>query len=67
MISVISQDNSVMDPVFRGHGELLLSPEGHFNFSWDVRTLTCLPTKGFSIKPLKVKLLAGEQKATETL
>ena len=24
-----------------------------------------LPTKGFSIKPLKVKLLAGEQKATE--
>ena len=24
-----------------------------------------LPTNGFSIKPLKVKLLAGEQKATE--
>ena len=31
----------------------------------DVRTLTCLPTNGFSTKPLKVKLLAGEQKATE--
>ena len=26
-----------------------------------------LPTNGFSIKPLKVKLLAGEQKATEFL
>ena len=25
----------------------------------------CLPTNGVSIKPLKVKLLAGEQKATE--
>ena len=25
-----------------------------------------LPTNGFSIKPLKVKLLAGEQKATES-
>ena len=25
-----------------------------------------LPTNGFSIKPLKVELLAGEQKATET-
>ena len=25
-----------------------------------------LPTSGFSIKPLKVELLAGEQKATET-
>ena len=24
-----------------------------------------MPTNGFSIKPLKVKLLAGEQKATE--
>ena len=24
-----------------------------------------LPTNGFSMKPLKVKLLAGEQKATE--
>ena len=28
----------------------------------DVR---CLPTNGFSIKPLRVKLLAEEQKATE--
>ena len=26
-----------------------------------------MPTNGFSIKPLKVKLLAGEQKATEIL
>ena len=38
-------------------------------FCLDVRTLTFLPTNGFSIKPLKlklkVKLLAGEQKATE--
>ena len=25
-----------------------------------------MPTHGFSIKPLKVKLLAGEQKAAET-
>ena len=24
-----------------------------------------MPTNGFSVKPLKVKLLAGEQKATE--
>ena len=24
-----------------------------------------MPTNGFAIKPLKVKLLAGEQKATE--
>ena len=33
----------------------------------DVRTLTFLPTiNGFSIKPLKVKLLAGEQKAAES-
>ena len=24
-----------------------------------------MPTNGFSIKPLKVKLFAGEQKATE--
>ena len=31
----------------------------------DVRTLTFLPTNGFSIKPLTVKLLAGEQKATK--
>ena len=30
---------------------------------WD---FTFLPTNGFSIKPLRVKLLAGEQKATET-
>ena len=30
----------------------------------DVRTLT-FATNGFSSKPLKVKLLAGEQKATE--
>ena len=38
----------------------------HFGaFCLDVRTLTFLPTEGFSIKPLKVKLLAGEQKATE--
>ena len=29
---------------------------------WD---LNCLPTDGFSIKQLKAKLLAGEQKATE--
>ena len=29
---------------------------------WD---FNLLPTNGFSIKPLKVKLLAGEQKATE--
>ena len=29
---------------------------------WD---LHFLPTNGFSIKPLKVKLLAGEQNATE--
>ena len=34
-------------------------------FCWDVRTLNFLPTNGFSIEPLKVKLLAGEQKATE--
>ena len=26
-----------------------------------------MPTGGFSIKPLKVKLLAGEQKATQSL
>ena len=31
----------------------------------DVRTLTFLPTKRFFFKPLKVKLLAGEQKATK--
>ena len=29
------------------------------------RTLTCLPTNGFSIKPLKVKLSAGKQEATK--
>ena len=35
-------------------------------FCLDVRTLiNFLPTNGLSIKPLKVKLLAGEQKATE--
>ena len=34
-------------------------------FCMDVRTLTFCQLKGFSIKPLKVKLLAGEQKATE--
>ena len=34
-------------------------------FCWDVRTFSLLPTNGFVIKPLKVKLLAGEQKATE--
>ena len=34
-------------------------------FCLDVRTLTFLPTNGFSIKPPKGKLLAGEQKATE--
>ena len=28
--------------------------------------LDLLPTNGFSIKRLEVKLLAGEQKATET-
>ena len=33
-------------------------------FCLDVRALNCLPTNGFSIKPLKVKLLAEEQ-ATE--
>ena len=32
-----------------------------------VRTLNFLPTNGFSTKPLKVKLLAGEQKAAEFL
>ena len=32
----------------------------------DVRTLTLSPTNHFSIKPLKVKLSAGEQKATES-
>ena len=26
-----------------------------------------MPTNGFSIKPLKVKLIAGEQKATELI
>ena len=30
-------------------------------FCLDVRTLNFLPTNGFSTKPLKVKLLAGEQ------
>ena len=34
-------------------------------FSLDVKILTFLPTNGFSTKPLKVKLLAVEQKATE--
>ena len=33
-------------------------------FCLDART-NFLPTNGFSIGPLKVKLLAGEQKATE--
>ena len=31
----------------------------------DVRTSFFLPPSGFAIKPLKVKLVAGEQKATE--
>ena len=31
----------------------------------DVRTFNFLPTNGFSIEPLKAKLLAGEEKATE--
>ena len=37
-------------------------------FCLDVGTLTFLPTSGFffSMKPLKVKLVAGEQKATES-
>ena len=30
-----------------------------------VKDFNLLPTTGFSITPLKVKLLAGEQKATE--
>ena len=34
-------------------------------FCLDVRTLTFCQLMGFSIKPLKVKLLAGEQKAAE--
>ena len=33
----------------------------------DVRTLTFCQLMGFSIKPLKVNLLAGEQKATEVI
>ena len=34
-------------------------------FCLDARTLTFCQLMGFPIKPLKVKLLAGEQKATE--
>ena len=34
-------------------------------FCWMLGLFAFLPTNGFSIKPLKVKLLAGEQKATE--
>ena len=34
------------------------------HFAW-MLGLNFLPTTGFSIKPLEVKLLAGEQKATE--
>ena len=33
------------------------------HFAWKLG-LQLLPTDGFSIEPLKVKLLAGEQKAT---
>ena len=36
-------------------------------FFLDVRTLTFCQPMVFFIKPLKVKLLAGEQKATEVL
>lgn len=35
-------------------------------FCSDVRTLSVLPTTGFAIKLLNVKLLAGEQRATES-
>ena len=35
------------------------------HLAWMVGIFTFLPTHGFSMKPLKVKLLAGEQKATE--
>ena len=33
--------------------------------AWMLGLHNCLPTSGLSSKPLKVKLLAGEQKATE--
>ena len=36
------------------------------HFAWTLGLTNFLPTSGFSIKPLKVKiLLAGEQKATD--
>ena len=41
-------------------------PHGRFGaVCLDVRTFNFLPTNRFPIKPLKVKLFAGEQKATE--
>ena len=36
------------------------------HFAWLLGLENFLPPNGFSTKPLKVKLLAGEQKATET-
>ena len=36
------------------------------HFAWMLRLSNFLPTTGLSIRPLKVKLLAGEQKATES-
>ena len=34
-----------------------------WHFGWMLGLYNLLPTSGFRIKPLKVKLLAGEQKA----
>ena len=46
-------------------GPLLGDPFLTFGaFCLDVRALTFYQLIGFSIEPLKVKLLAGEQKAT---
>ena len=42
-----------------------MSRVGFGAFCLDASDFNFLPTDGFSIKPLKVKLLAGEQKATK--
>ena len=58
--------------VLSRHGSMiarsgLALPQDFFvAFCLDIRTLTFVPTNGFSITPLKAKLVAGEQKATET-
>ena len=48
---------SLLDTAIQSKAKYLLLGCWDFNF---------LPTNGFSIKPLKVKRFAGEQKATKT-